>query len=342
MLVKSPAHLVRTAWQYAPWAAGELLRNGRPQHLVYFYGKTPGDDLMCTAVLRELRKRGARGVWMMSRFPELFAHNSDVDRVVTHDARYPRLAEWIGAESLFAHYGGHDHVHDRSPIPTRHIIALMCQACGIIGEVALRPYLHVTASELHAARATLGATGPYMVVHSSGQSAHSAMRNKEWTDGRMQQAVDALRAGIDIVQLGAASDPPLAGCIDLRGRTTIRESAAIIANATLLLGQVGFLMHLARAVDTPAVIVYGGREAPWQSGYPCNTNLTTELACSPCWRWNACDNPIERECMQRIAVDTVVDAVRALATRVGDERAAAGDCHARATLATLTDILPTA
>jgi ADP-heptose:LPS heptosyltransferase len=86
----------------------------------------------------------------------------------------------------------------------------------------------------------------------------------------------------------------------------------------LFLGQVGFPMHLARAVDRPAVIVYGGREMPWQSGYPCNANLSTPLPCAPCWRWNACDNPIERECMRRIGVDEVVAAVRERAARADE------------------------
>jgi ADP-heptose:LPS heptosyltransferase len=105
---------------------------------------------------------------------------------------------------------------------------------------------------------------------------------------------------------------------DLRGKTSLRESAAVLANSVLLLGQVGFLMHLARAVDRPAVIIYGGREKPWQSGYSCNTNLATEPYCSPCWRWNACHNPVERVCMRHVEVDDVVRAVRERAARADE------------------------
>jgi ADP-heptose:LPS heptosyltransferase len=144
------------------------------------------------------------------------------------------------------------------------------------------------------------------------------MKNKEWVPGRMQGVVDGLRGDFTFVQLGAASDPPLDGCMDLRGKTSMRESAAIIANSVLLIGQVGFLMHLARAVDTPAVIIYGGREQPWQSGYSCNTNLYTPLWCSPCWHWNACDNPHTRLCLDSITVEHVVAAVRERAARAGE------------------------
>jgi hypothetical protein len=308
---RNPAHVARVMWDHAAWAASELVRHGRPRELVHFYGQTPGDDLMCTAVLHEMRRRGRRDIWMMSRFPELFARNPDVGAVVPFDERYERLVAWVGGRSWYAHYGGHDHEADRSPIPERHIIALMCQSVGITGAVKLRPYLNLSADERE-----VGRIGQRQIaLHSSGQSAFSAMKNKEWLPERMQAVVHALRGEFKLVQLGAASDPPLDGCVDLRGRTSVRESAAVIANSALFLGQVGFLMHLARAVDRPSVIVYGGREKPWQSGYSCNTNLATSLPCSPCWRWNACDNVVERKCMKLIGVDEVVNAVRERAAR---------------------------
>lgn len=307
----APARLVRAAWTSGSWVAGEIARRGVPRHVVHFYGQTPGDDLMCTAVLREGRVRGRRGQWMMSRFPGLFERNTDVDQVVPHDWRYSRLASLVRGHDWYIRYDAYDHAADRSPPPERHIIALMCASAGITGPVTLRPYLHLSDAERAAGRGA----ARQIVLHSSGASAHSAMKNKEWVAGRLQRVVDALRGEFAFVQLGAASDPPLDGCQDLRGKTSMRESAAVLANSTLFLGQVGFLMHLARAVDCPAVIIYGGRELPWQSGYACNTNLVTPLWCSPCWRWNACDNPVERLCMQGITVDQVVEAVRARAAR---------------------------
>jgi hypothetical protein len=314
MGMKTPAHVVRTVLHHGPWVVGEVKRFGLPRHLVYFYGMTPGDDMMCTVVLREMRRRGRRGIWMMTRFPELFERNTDVDAVVPFDGRYERLVNWLGGRAWYAHYGGHNHETDHSPIPQRHIIALMCQACGITGPVRLRPYLRLADEERRAGRLA----SRQIALHSSGRSAYSAMRNKEWFPDRLQRVVHQLRGDYTIVQLGSRDDPPLDGCVDLRGRTSMRQSAAILANSTLFLGQVGFLMHLTRAVDRPSVIIYGGRELPWQSGYSCNTNLAGRPACSPCWRWNACDHPIERACMREIEVERVVEAVRERAARADE------------------------
>jgi len=312
--MKSPARLLRSAWNNGPWVAAELARRGRPRHLVHFFGNTPGDDLMCTVVLREMRRRGRTGIWMMSRFPTLFDRSPDVDDVVPFDFRYDRMVRWVGGRSWYIHYGGHDHAADRSPVPERHIISLMCRAAGISGRVALRPYLFLSESERAAGRVAPN----QIALHSSGMSAFTAMKNKEWFADRLQAVVLGLGKDYTLVQLGSATDPRLDGCVDLRGKTSIRESAAIIANSRVLLGQVGFLMHLTRAVDRPAVIIYGGRELPWQSGYSCNTNLATQLHCSPCWRWNACHNEVERACMRDIGVDEVVAAVHARAERADE------------------------
>ena len=72
-------------------------------------------------------------------------------------------------------------------------------------------------------------------------------------------------------------------------------------------------MHLARAVECPCVIIYGGREAPWQSGYICNFNLYTPLPCAPYWRWNGCE--CDRQCMREIGVADVVSAIRQMMER---------------------------
>jgi ADP-heptose:LPS heptosyltransferase len=142
------------------------------------------------------------------------------------------------------------------------------------------------------------------------------MRNKEWYPQRFQAVIDALRHEYRFVQIGSAQDPHLNNAIDLRACTSIRETAAILYHARIYIGSVGFLMHLARSVECPSVIIYGGREAPWQSGYLSNVNLYSPEACAPCWRWNDCD--FDRKCMSSINVNEVILAIeKALAVPRG-------------------------
>jgi ADP-heptose:LPS heptosyltransferase len=134
------------------------------------------------------------------------------------------------------------------------------------------------------------------------------MLNKQWYPERFQAVVDSLHREIEFVQIGSKNDPLLENTLDLRGKTSVRESAAILSQARLFVGIEGFLMHLARAMECPAVIVFGGRTAPWQCGYTCNVNLYSALSCAPCWLWNRCD--YGRACMDMITVDHVTDGIK--------------------------------
>jgi ADP-heptose:LPS heptosyltransferase len=154
-----------------------------------------------------------------------------------------------------------------------------------------------------------------VAIQNSGRSAKHFMWTKEWFPERFQEVVNRLKREVNFVQLGHVSDPKIDGAIDLRGRTSIRESAAILANSILFVGLVGFLMHLARAVDCPSVIIYGGRELPTQTGYIGNLNIAGNAPCSPCWRYDEC--PGGRICMEQISVGQVVEAIR---LRLADAR----------------------
>ena len=273
---------------------------GWPETLLCF-GVAPGDDLLCTPVLRELRKRGRGPVWMLSNYPELFQELSDAARVLPIHRQFSYLRQYRPLE-----YGRFDPQTDRSSPPKRHVIAELCACAGITGEVALRPYLELTTAERGQGAWAAG----NIAVQGSGLAATFPMRNKQWYPDRFQCVVDQLKDECGFVQLGSPRDPALAYTRDLRGKTTIREAASILSNASLFVGTVGFLMHLARAVECPSVIIYGGREAPWQSGYACNVNLYSDVPCAPCWLWNKCDS--KRMCMDQITAPVVVQAVRGL------------------------------
>lgn len=278
-------------------------RHGLPRRILYF-GVAPGDDLLCTPALAGLGRRESEPIHFLSHHLELLAGLKGALRLVPFHAQYLSLAQALGASVQRLEYAAFDEAADRSVPPTRHIIAELCRQAGLRGRVALKPLFFSRPEELEAARWA----EHHLVIQSSGLGGAWPMQNKQWYPERFQAVVDALRAQWRFVQLGSLSDPPLTGTVDLRGRTTLRQSAAILANARLYLGNVGFLMHLARAVDCPAVILYGGREAPWQSGYTCNVNLYSPVPCAPCWLWNRCE--YGRICMDQITVADVLQAVR--------------------------------
>jgi hypothetical protein len=266
-----------------------------------------GDDLLCTAVAHEMFVRGYRRILMVSRYADLFHGNHDLAGVVRPESTAFHVARSVIGWDQFhmLSYERHDREKDISTAPREHIIAVMCRQVGLEGTIRLRPYAYPSVEGLSSVSPFRGC----LAVQSSGKAAQNYMPNKEWYPERFAEVSRLLMKEHMVIQVGSDGDPPLPCHVDCRGRTSLRQMTALLSVAALFIGQVGFLMHLARAVDCPAVIVYGGREAPALTGYDCNVNLYTEMHCSPCWRQWTCE--FERKCMAEITVDHVVRGVRA-------------------------------
>jgi ADP-heptose:LPS heptosyltransferase len=172
--------------------------------------------------------------------------------------------------------------------------------------VGLRPYLSLSRSQRE-----WGA--PYegcIAVQSSGLGAGYLLLNKQWFPQRFAQVAAHLLKTHPVVQIGNPIDPAVPCTYDIRGKTTLRQLAAVLAHCRMFVGLVGMPMHLARAVECPSVIVYGGRERPDQTGYSCNENIYNPVACAPCWQDSRCD--YSRVCMESIPTERAIEAAERL------------------------------
>jgi hypothetical protein len=287
-----------------------LLSQGVPSRAFRFNGGI-GDSLLCSTVARELRKRGEGGTCILSSYPELFSHNADVHSSLPDSRLSRRLLARLKVPTADLTYGAHT-PDGRQILPPHHILVDMCRRASIRGAIDVRPYIALTPEEK---RSGVVARRPQIAIQSSGTSARYPMRTKEWFPDRFQQIVRALGGEFSFVQVGAATDPVLDGALDLRGKTTIRQTAAVLAHSIVFVGLVGFLMHLARAVDCRSVIAYGGREWPSISGYTCNENLVRRPQCSPCGLYDGCE--YQRACMDEISVEEALAAIRRQLDRWG-------------------------
>ena len=286
------------------------IRSGAPRRVFTFTGGL-GDHLACTVAFRELRKRGARNLWMASPWPELFLGNADIDAVVpplVAHSRFVRASAGCAVPLDYSHY-----IAERDiDAPTdRHILAVICQRAGVTGEVALRPRFTLRDDERAAGRRFPS----QICIQSSGRGAAAFMENKEWFADRFQSVADALASRFSLIQIGSVESPRLDRTLDLRGKTSLRETAALLSCSRLFIGQVGFLMHLARAVECRAAILFGGRETPALTGYTANENLCTPLPCSPCWQRSRCD--FNHDCMKQISVEAVLASVEKQLAQTG-------------------------
>lgn len=291
----------------------------RFQFLVFFckkpdvvvsFGYGLGDDLLCTIVIKQLRESGYKNIWMKTHNPAVFQNNPNVKKVIRKinrtDAngyiekylsvsKVPQINPW---------YATHDVKTGRDEIPSKHIIKIMCEKAGVAAPVIFKPYVYLSEEEAEYGRFF----DNQICIQSTGKGARSFMSNKEWFPERFAALIAPLGRKYKIIQIGSKDDDLLDGVVDLRGKTTIRQTAGILKNSQMFIGLVGFLMHLARSVECRSVIIYGGREHPDQSGYQENINLYAQTECSPCWYWNSCE--FWKKCMEMITVEDVLEAVR--------------------------------
>jgi ADP-heptose:LPS heptosyltransferase len=103
-------------------------------------------------------------------------------------------------------------------------------------------------------------------------------------------------------------------------RLTLRETAEVIAAAGAFVGNDSGLSHIAAAVGTPTVMIFGPTPDRTLGRFPPNVRvLRRGSACEPCWfdaRFRACAGRID--CLADLRVDTVVGLLRAMRLPEGE------------------------
>lgn len=146
---------------------------------------------------------------------------------------------------------------------------------------------------------------------------------KLWFNDRFAEVAERLlERGYAVVFTGSPADRheieliigAMAGKVaNLAGETSLMTLAALYQKATAVVSTDTGPMHIAAAVGTPLVAIFGAT-APWRTG-PWGENhvvLRVAMDCSPCLK-KSC--PKNSECMRQISVAMVVAAVNEVVTR---------------------------
>ncbi|MFB3819675.1 MAG: glycosyltransferase family 9 protein, partial [Candidatus Methylomirabilales bacterium] len=197
----------------------------------------------------------------------------------------------------------------------------LVRAVGVAAE-ACRPILPVSPEARGRMAGRLreaGAGHPLVVVH-----AVSRWMFKAWPEAACAEVVRDLAArGASVAltsgpaaaeQAAARRIRDLAGVpvLDLSGRTSLAELAAVLAEARLFVGVDSAPMHMAAALGVPVVALFGpsGEHSwgPWGEGHRV---VAAPFLCRPCGQ-AGCLNSKRSHCLEAIAPAEVVAAADAL------------------------------
>jgi ADP-heptose:LPS heptosyltransferase len=147
---------------------------------------------------------------------------------------------------------------------------------------------------------------PYVVVHPG-----ASVPARAWAPERCAELVDRLERTVLVT--GSPAETAGMGGVDLGGKTTFAELAAVIAGAdAIVVGNTG-PAHLAAAVGTPVISLFAltvppVRWRPWQVPHEL---LYVEVPCAGC-RARVCPVP-GHPCVGDVTVEDVLAAVERLA-----------------------------
>jgi lipopolysaccharide heptosyltransferase II len=273
--------------------------------------------------VRELRRRGYdEGVLLTPAFSAAWLLRcGGVPRLrgTATDARSFLLAERIAPEALRPHHRSNAYK------------MLLGQ------EPAAEPmYLRLAPPEDRRERwrSELGATGGPVVGVFPGSHAPA----RRWPTERFAALAQKVSArGARVVVMGGPAETPATarvaaasrGALDVGGRTDLADLAALLSLCDLVVTNDTGPMHLAGAVGTPTVSLWGPSDPQEvrQLGAPDRRVTGAALPCKPCRR-NHCTRrgagtvllDAHEECMRLIEVETVLEALED-ATRRGSARA---------------------
>jgi len=156
-------------------------------------------------------------------------------------------------------------------------------------------------------------------------------RHKRWPyyDALARRLLERDAAG-QLVIIGGPQDalpetfPVGERIFDLRGKLSLRQVAWVLKHATLAIGNDCGPMHIADAVQTPGIVLFGMtcelKNGPMYRAVPMNV----DVACSPCQYQaeirDACCDPV---CMTGLTVDLVLDQVDRILAQIAENAYAA-------------------
>jgi 3-deoxy-D-manno-octulosonic-acid transferase/heptosyltransferase-1 len=146
---------------------------------------------------------------------------------------------------------------------------------------------------------------------------------KLWQDEKFARLADRIieDVGCPVVFTGGTGERMIARIqslmknpsVNLEGQTSLRELAFVYRLSALVVTTDSGPMHIAAAVGTPTVALFGPTDPRRTGPYgPGHTVIRKGMMCSPCFR-KACET---RRCMKDITVDEALEAVKEKIQRI--------------------------
>ena len=268
-----------------------------------------GDVLLTTPIIRALKKaRPCSPIWVETVCPDVFNGNPDVEHVSTGALPQP-------AAHILINLNGISEMNPGVPILDAYA---KCAEVKLDGE---RTALYPPGGDVEWAKRTI--TGDRWVAIHPGPT---TWRCKNWPGDRWEKVIAGLRnSGYKVVLVGNDRVPSLAADLDFRGKTTVGQLAALLAEVDLFIGVDSFPIHAAQAMGTPVIGLFGitsadkilTNDSPWMAVESPSDHPATGLRHRLVGKVNV-DHP--QNPMDAITPEQVLSAVNLMLKQLGGDQ----------------------
>lgn len=238
-----------------------------------------GDSVMGTVVARNYFQRTGKKCSIIHSYQDVFKNNpyifpiKGISPYFFSQKRRHFLEHW----GIFITLLSTAHIKRTvkgEPYPyfsRENFLRRLCIQAGFTEKVILEPEIYLTPKEK-----SFGAFYKRQIVITMGSGLYKQLEKQ-----KIQRLINLLKTEYHFIQIGSVADFPLKGVLDLRGKLSIRSTAAILFHSRLFIGPIGGIMHVARAVKCPGVIIHASAEY-FDSYYPEFRRVYNQHSCSKC------------------------------------------------------------
>ncbi len=277
---------------------------------IYVFPQGIGDGVMATAVAAWYCAQTGEKMLLAHKQATLFENNPNVEchpeyavQNLTEDVI--RQAESNGDQLIAISYLVFGTAFDEVPMrsaPEKNMLCRMAERVGLSGSFEALPRIFLSPEEILFGKMF---DSPPIAVFAKGIEKY-----KTWDKSKMEEVISAF-PDYTFIQLGAPGDEKIRGAKYLCGTLSLRQVAAVLYNSRCVIGPQGALIHLARAVDCPAIILGPSAEPYPEMSYPEYRTVVPDGACPHCTEGKMffanCEYP--ERCMDGITAQSVINAL---------------------------------
>jgi ADP-heptose:LPS heptosyltransferase len=241
-----------------------------------------GDVLVMSAAIRSLHEQHP------GKFLTAIDTNANVMYEYNPDVTPIEEVRAMGGEEIEMGYPNINHSDKRAI----HFMGAYCDFLSSVLKVPIplltnRPHVYLSKRErgwMDQVQQVTGKKQKFWLVN-AGVKSDITTKQYPW----YQEVIDRLQGKVLFAQVGRTEHmhKPLRGVVNLLDQTDDRQLMRMVYHSEGVLCGTTFLMHLAAALEKPAVILAGGREPRSWNTYPLQTLIST-IGALPCCAKSAC------------------------------------------------------